>query len=424
MRIAHFVHRYPPALGGSEAYFARLSRHLAAQGHSVTVSTSNAFALEAFWSPRGKYLPPGVTVEDGVEVRRYSLWRFRGRRFLLKPLSLIPHRGWQCLTLPCNPIAFRMWNDAGKSKPKFDLVHATAFPYAFPIACARRLARRRNVPFLVTPFLHLGDPNDPNDATRRAYTSPALLSLLRGADRVFVQTRLERDALLERGIPEERLITLGMGVDPDECTGGDRSATRRQWAVADDEVVIGHLANNSAEKGTIDLLRAAQLLWQRRSKCAVVLAGPEMPNFQQFWKSYSPKGRVLRLGVLDEGQKRNFFAAIDAFALPSRSDSFGIVLLEAWANGVPSVGYRAGGIAEVIRHGENGLLARCGHIDELAKALEELVGDGAKRHRFGIAGRERVLRDFQWPDKLRRVEEVYAEVIAQRKDPQTEARGS
>ena len=54
MRVAHFIQRYPPALGGSEAYFARLSRYLAAQGDQVTVFTSNAVDLEAFWSRRGR----------------------------------------------------------------------------------------------------------------------------------------------------------------------------------------------------------------------------------------------------------------------------------------------------------------------------------------------------------------------------------
>jgi glycosyltransferase involved in cell wall biosynthesis len=59
-----------------------------------------------------------------------------------------------------------------------------------------------------------------------------------------------------------------------------------------------------------------------------------MPNVEQFWRSYCPAGRVRRLGVLDARQKQDFFAGLDVFALPSRSDSFGLVLLEAWANGV------------------------------------------------------------------------------------------
>src|SRR5437588_1025559 len=86
LRVAHFVQRYPPALGGSEAYFARLSRHLASVGDQVTVCTTAALDLEAFWSRRGRCLPAGATVLDGVEVRRYPLLRWPGRRYLLKAL--------------------------------------------------------------------------------------------------------------------------------------------------------------------------------------------------------------------------------------------------------------------------------------------------------------------------------------------------
>src|SRR6476661_4533196 len=105
MSVAHFIQRYPPALGGSEAYFQRLSRYLAGRGDDVTVWTSAALDLEAFWSPRGRCLAAGESVEGRVRVRRYPLWRMTGRRYLLKPLSLLPHRLWQCLTLPCNPVA-------------------------------------------------------------------------------------------------------------------------------------------------------------------------------------------------------------------------------------------------------------------------------------------------------------------------------
>ena len=74
MRVAHFVQRYPPALGGSEDYFARLSRYLAAAGDQVTVFTTTAVDLPAFWSTAGRCLRPGRRVEQDVEVRRYPLW--------------------------------------------------------------------------------------------------------------------------------------------------------------------------------------------------------------------------------------------------------------------------------------------------------------------------------------------------------------
>src|SRR5207245_470304 len=186
-----------------------------------------------------------------------------------KPLSLIPHRGWQCLTTTCNPLLPALWRECDRTHQVFDVVHASAFPYAFPIWCARRLARRLGVPFLLTPFLHLGDPLDPDDATRRAYTSAALLSLAKSADVIFVQT----------------------------------------------------------------------------------------PSERRFWRTDSCADRARRLGPLTEEQKRDFFAGLDVFALPSRSDSFGLVLLEAWANGLPNLAYHAGGVADLLRHDQDGLLA-------------------------------------------------------------------
>src|SRR5581483_7615653 len=132
------------------------------------------------------------------------------------------------------------------------------------------------VPFLLTPFLHLGDPDDPADRTRRQYTAAPLRWLLQRADRVLVQTPSEFRAVTGLGIPEDRVVLQGLGVDPAECTGGDRDAARRAWGVGPDEVVVGHLANLSAEKGTVDLLAASARAWAAGARFRLVLAGPDM----------------------------------------------------------------------------------------------------------------------------------------------------
>ncbi len=238
-----------------------------------------------------------------------------------------------------------MWRDAGCYNGQLDAVHAVAFPYSFPIVCGLRLARRRGVPFFITPFLHLGDPSDSTDLTRQQYTKPHLRWLLQQADGVFVQTRLERDAVINFGVDEKRVYLQGLGVDPVECMGGDSERMRSKLGIAQNEIVVGHLANNSFEKGTCDLLRAAELLWRKGERFRIVLAGPEMKNFQTFWDSFKAKDKVMRLGVLGDQEKRDFFSTIDLFALPSRTDSFGLVLLEAWANKKPNLVYRAGGPA-------------------------------------------------------------------------------
>lgn len=416
MHVAHFVHRYPPALGGCETYVARLSRFLAEAGDAVTVWTSTAVELEEMWLPgaataRERLAWPSrslAVAAPDVEIHRYRPVRFPGRRFFLKALSLVPHPPLQALTLPCNPVCPRMWRDAGRFDGPLDAVHAFAFPYSFVAACALRLARRRGVPFLLTPFLHLGDPTDPADRTRRQYTSRPLRWLLRQADRVFVQTPSEAGAAIGLGVPAGRVVLQGLGVDPSECTGGDRDAARRAWGVAPGEVVVGHLANLSAEKGTVDLLHATE-----GARLRLVLAGPDMPNFRRAWEAFPAKDRVTRLGRLSNAQKCDFFTGIDVFALPSRSDSFGLVLLEAWANGKPNVCYRAGGPADLIRDAQDGLLVRCGDVDGLAEGVARLSANVALRRRLGEAGRERIGREFRWADKLGLVRDLIREVVAQ-----------
>jgi glycosyltransferase involved in cell wall biosynthesis len=409
MRIAHFVHRYPPALGGSEAYFARLSRYLVGRGHQVTVFTTTALDLEAFRGP-GRVVPPGTNVEDGVDVRRYPLRRLPAQRWLLAAAALIPVRRLQALTLPWNPLSPAMWR-AANGDEHFDVVHATAFPYGWPLACARRLAQRRGVPLLLTPFLHTGDPDDTHDRTRRTFAHPALVDLARSADHLFVQTEGERQALAAVGVAPDRLILQGLGVDVDACAGGDRATARKAWDFDADTVVVGHLANLSADKGSVDLLVAAQRAWEKGARFGVVLAGPATAAFQQAYLSLR-KGPTKRpeqvrfLGELGDRQKRDFFAGIDVFALPSRVDSFGLVLLEAWANGVPNIAYRAGGVRWLIRDDIDGLLVPCGDVNGLAVALDRLVKDAALRSRLGAAGRERTRTEFRWDDKLRIVEDV------------------
>jgi glycosyltransferase involved in cell wall biosynthesis len=433
MHVAHFIQRYPPALGGSEAYLARLGQYLERCGDIVTVWTTTAMALEEFWQ---RTKGPRTSIR-GL-IRRYQPLVFPGRRYVLKGLSLLPIRPWQCLTMPCNPICLGMWVDAGRYDGPLDAVHAAAFPYAFPILCGLRLARRRKVPFFLTPFLHLGDPDNPNDATRKQYTTPQLRWLLKQADRVFVQTELEFAAVRDLGVKEDCIILQGLGVDPAECTGGDRERARQEWGIAPNEVVIGHLANASVEKGTVDLLRAAERAWADGRVFRVVLAGPEMPNFREFWAGFPHRDRVVRLGVLSDSQKRDFFAGIDVFALPSRSDSFGLVLLEAWANGKPNVVYRAGGPAELVRHGVDGLQAECGNVEDLARHLGLLTPSSKeseasaslarradeRRYQLGEAGRARLAAEFRWEDKLERVREAIAESISSPSEPRIQSHRS
>lgn len=412
MQVALFVHRFPPAVGGAEAYTARLCDYLLQSGDSVHVWTTTAIELTDFWySNRARSGPSFAEQSTPIESENFRIRRFQPlyfplRRYFLKGLSLIPIRSWQCLTVPCNPICPRMLAEANSYDGRLDAVHACAFPYSFPIWCGLKLARRRNVPFYVTPFLHLGDLSDPRNSIRKRYTKHHLRWLLLQADGVFVQTHSEQQAVIQLGVEPHNVHLHGLGVDIPSCTNGNRTRIRYQWGVRPDEVVIGHLANNSKEKGTIDLLKAAKRAWHQGHRFKIVLAGPEMPNFQRFWERFGPATFVKRLGILSDPERRDFFAGIDCFALPSHCDSFGLVLLEAWANQKPNLVYHAGGPGELIRHGIDGLVARCGDLVDLTQQLIQLIEQPSLRRKLGLAGYARVQSEFSWSDKLAFVRSV------------------
>ena len=112
-----------------------------------------------------------------------------------------------------------------------------------------------------------------------------------------------------------------------------------------------------------------------------------MANFRDFWKSFTFKSRVTATGPLSADAKRDFYSGIDAFALPSTCDSFGLVLLEAWANAKANIAYGCGGPGELIRDGVDGLLAATGDIADLSAKLQLMIENESMRTTFGCGGR-------------------------------------
>src|SRR5262245_20204098 len=118
MHVAQFVHRYPPAVGGAEAWAARLSRYLVASGNRVTVWTTTALDLLAFTRHGFRELPPGENEEDGASIRHFApSFRWPGRRLVFKTASLVPVRPWQAMTQSWAPLPLDMWRQARHPSP-------------------------------------------------------------------------------------------------------------------------------------------------------------------------------------------------------------------------------------------------------------------------------------------------------------------
>jgi rhamnosyl/mannosyltransferase len=125
-------------------------------------------------------------------------------------------------------------------------------------------------------------------------------------------------------------------------------------------------------------------------------------------------GNAVRfLGTLPQPRLREAYSACDLFVLPSRtrSEAFGIVLLEAMARSKPVVATQVGGIPYVVREGETGILVPPFDPIPLAEAICQLLGDPELRHRMGQAGREHVLTNFTREPVTRQLLAIYERLL-------------
>ncbi len=423
MRVLHVIQRYWPFQGGSEGYFQELSERLAARGDDVTVFTTDAWDLEHFWAAGKRRVPaPPEECHNGVRIRRFPVRRpplpplyFRVLRRLMAEGSDLSRR------LPGNltPLLFlgsrfSPWVPAldaalaALPPDAFDLVHSANITLEGPILAAARYARRARIPALITPFVHLGEPGDRR--ILRYYTMRHQVALLRRATRVIVQTGLEADALVAAGVTPRRIARVGVGVDPAHVLGGDAARFRARHDLAPDVPLVLFVGALARDKGVLTLLGAMHRLWVAGSPARLVLIGSTaLAEFEAAYARLAPadRARVLLLGFVPDEEKRDAFAACTVFAMPSCTDTFGIVYLEAWLYGKPVIGAQAGGVPEVIADGQTGYLIPFGDDAALAARLTALLADPALAGRLGAAGRSGVLAHHTWDRKIAHLLAIY-----------------
>jgi glycosyltransferase involved in cell wall biosynthesis len=184
-----------------------------------------------------------------------------------------------------------------------------------------------------------------------------------------------------------RTAIWGRGVDGDMFHPSHRDLElRRQWGLADDDVLLMYVGRLAAEKNLGALLDAFERLRRGtnpradRIRLALVGNGPLAPTLH---------ARQLP-GVILAGEKRGhelsrWYASADLFAFPSKSETFGNAVLEAKSSGLPVVGFDCQAVSERIEHGIDGLLVPVG--GDFAKALGELCADQEMRSTFACAAR-------------------------------------
>ncbi len=191
--------------------------------------------------------------------------------------------------------------------------------------------------------------------------------------------------------------------------GGDGERFRKWTGLSVAPVV--YIGTSAFDKGTVHLVEAMRRLWDQDSGFPpdLVLVGPMLDPFQAFLDSLpiEHRQRVHVLGFVDESAKRDVLDAAALVAMPSRTDSFGIIYLESWLYRKPVIGARAGGVPAIIDDGVDGFLVDFGDVADLARRIETLVADRVLAASMGERGYAKVMERYTWDRIFPVVEEVY-----------------
>ena len=282
------------------------------------------------------------------------------------------------------PVTPSLWRrlDAGR----FDVVVVWGWS-TFAAQLAIVWARAHGVPFVLFSESHHSEPRRP---VVRSVRDALLPRIVRPAAAWLVTGRLARDHLVHYGADPRRVFVFANTIDVDALEHEideqrrDRDALRSELGVQPEEVVVLHAGRLLPIKGPDLLVEAAAGV--PGLHVLVVGDGPLRGALADRAAQLGVKTTFL--GFLDHDGLARAYAAADVFALLSRRETWGVVVNEAAAAGLPLVlADTVGAAADLLVPGENGILVASGDVEATRAALRTLTADPSLRERYGARSR-------------------------------------
>lgn len=367
MKIDHVTRRFTEtAWGGTESMVLQCCRELRRRGHACRIVTTKALddASEAEMAGvpvrRFRYSYPYLglshAAKDQLDLRAGNLFSF----------SLLGH--------------LMLQGDA-------DLYHLHTGKRLGGIV--RSVAAMQRKRYVVT--LHGGAVDIPQDeqagltaVTGSAWEWGKALGALVGARRVLEDAaavlcvnRSEQEKLQEK-YPGKRVVWTPNGVDTKLFASGDGKRFREAHAVPGGAKVLLHVGRIDPQKNQMEAVEVFDRVAAVLKDTWLLLAGATTDKeyearVMERIRQSAARSRILCLGNVTPGSQSlaDLYASADLLLMTSRHEPFGIVILEAWAAGLPVVSSRVGGIPYFVEHGRNGLLYELGDVPT---ATDHVVG--------------------------------------------------
>jgi glycosyltransferase involved in cell wall biosynthesis len=381
MRLLHVVPTYLPAWrhGGPILAVHGLCKALAARGHEVTVFTTNVHGEGTLDVPLGR-----PVAMDGVEVRYFPVRS--PRRLYFAP-------------------ALR--RAAREEIQRFDAAHLHSV-FLGPTTAAARAAEHAGVPYLLSPRgMLVPELIRARGRWRKlAWLALAERRTIERAAALHATSALEAADAARLGFPLPPVFVVPNGIDAEPWDGDLAALSPPVRALAEGPPFLLFLGRLSWKKGLDRLIPALAAV----PGALLAVAGNDeegiRPALERLARNAGAAERVRFLGPVHGADKGALLHRAAALVLPSRSENFGNVILEAWAAGRPVAVTPEVGLAATVRETGAGVVAE----GDLGAALRELLADPDRLDAMGRRGSEVVRERFGWPVVAAAMEGIYGRI--------------
>jgi glycosyltransferase involved in cell wall biosynthesis len=292
------------------------------------------------------------------------------------------------------------------ARERFDLIHAH-FAYVAGYA-AVRAGRRCRIPTVVT--VH---GSDINYYTRRSPRNlAAALATIWGLRHAAAITAVSNDLknkVAALGVPDHRITVVPNGIDESVFfPRGQRSALRRQLQLPETGTIFLYVGNFARVKGLDFLLQAFALVhvWLPQAMLVMVGSGELEAVLKARAQSSGIGQHVIWVGRKPHAEIPFWMSAADLLVLPSLSEGYGLVILEALACGTPAIASQVGSVPEILIAPELGMMVPPGDSAALARAMLEAVGKSWQTEKLVAYARANT-----WAKRAARFLKVYQSVL-------------
>jgi len=366
-----------------------VSKELAKRGHKVEVYTSNALDVNTKIEDKSNWM-----LVDGIKVYHFP-YVMHYYTFFLTPFMISAVR---------------------KNLKEFDVIHIHDLR-AFQSIVVYYYARKYGVPYVLQAH---GSLPRIGSWRRLKWFYDVLFGyrVLRNASKVIALNQMEAEHYKNMGVPEEKIAIIPNGIDLSEYANlPPQGAFKRKFGIPEDKKVILYLGRIHRIKGIDLLIKAyAYLIEKVGNKDAVlVIAGPDdgyLNEAKALAYSLKVSDSVMFVGPLYGVDKLAAYVDSNLCVLPSRYETFPMVLLEVYACGKPIVASNVGGLKELIVDDGTELLFEAGNFKHMADKMIYLLNDSDKSVEIGRKAKMFVEERYSIDRVVDDLEDLYIEVAS------------